>query len=63
MLKLPAFDPAEVKESNATSYPPPYHTDNGRRYNRRVGDHAGLTHYGVVLTRPVFAPARSFNPG
>jgi len=53
MLKMPAFDPAEVKESNATSYPPPYHTDNSKRYNRRIGDHAGLTHYGVVLTRIV----------
>jgi len=36
MLKMPAFDPAEVKESNATSYPPPYHTDNTNRYNRRT---------------------------
>lgn len=33
--------------------PWPYHTDNSRRYNRRIGDHAGLTHYGVVLTRIV----------
>jgi uncharacterized cupin superfamily protein len=53
MLKMPAFDPADVKESNATTYPPPYHIDNSNRYNRRIGDHAGLTHYGVVLTRIV----------
>jgi uncharacterized cupin superfamily protein len=53
MPKMPAFDPTDVKESNATSYPPPYHTDNSNRYNRRVGDHAGLAHYGVVLTRIV----------
>jgi uncharacterized cupin superfamily protein len=53
MLKMPAFDPADIKESNASSYPPPYHADNSNRYNRRIGDHAGLTHYGVVLTRIV----------
>ena len=53
MPKMPAFDPADVKESNASSYPPPYHADNSNRYNRRIGDHAGLTHYGVVLTRIV----------
>jgi uncharacterized cupin superfamily protein len=53
MPKMPAFDPAEIMESNATTYPMPYHTDNTRRYNRRLGDHARLTHYGVVLTRIV----------
>jgi uncharacterized cupin superfamily protein len=53
MPKMPAFDPADVKESNASSYPPPHHADNSNRYNRRIGDHAGLTHYGVVLTRIV----------
>ncbi len=53
MLKMPAFDPAGLMESNATTYPPPYHADNTQRYNRRIGDHAGVTHYGVVLTRIV----------
>jgi len=53
MVKMPAFDPAEVTESNATTYPAPYHTDNLKRFNRRLGDHARLTHYGVVLTRIV----------
>jgi len=53
MPKMPAFDPTEIKESNATTYPMPYHTDNTHRYNRRLGDHARLTHYGVVLTRIV----------
>jgi uncharacterized cupin superfamily protein len=53
MLTLPAFDPDEIKESNATGYPPPYHTDNLKRFNRRLGDHAGLKNYGVVLTRIV----------
>jgi uncharacterized cupin superfamily protein len=51
MPKLPAFDPLTLPESNATSYPPPYHQDNLRRFNRRLGDHAGLTNFGVVLTR------------
>ena len=49
--KLPAFDPLTLSESNATGYPPPYNEDAKRRFNRRVGDHAGLTKYGVVLTR------------
>lgn len=53
MPTLPAFDPADVKESNATTYPPPFHTDNLKRFNRRIGDHAGLKNYGVVLTRIV----------
>jgi uncharacterized cupin superfamily protein len=53
MPKMPAFDPADLAETNASSYPPPYHTDNTHRYNRRLGDHARLTHYGVVLTRIV----------
>lgn len=49
--KPPAFNPLDLPESNATSYPPPYDKDNTRRFNRRLGDHAGLTNYGVVLTR------------
>lgn len=51
MPKPPAFDPLDLPESNATSYPAPYNTDNTKRFNRRLGDHAGLTKYGVVLTR------------
>ena len=53
MPKPPAFDPLSLPESNASAYPPPYHEDNKRRFNRRLGDHAGLTKYGVVLTRIV----------
>ena len=49
----PAFDPFSLPESNATAYPPPYQEDNKRRFNRRLGDFAGLTKYGVVLTRIV----------
>ncbi len=32
-------------------YPPPITKTQTRRFNRRLGDHAGLTKYGVVLTR------------
>jgi mannose-6-phosphate isomerase-like protein (cupin superfamily) len=53
MPKPPAFNPFELLETNATSYPPPFHEDNTRRFNRRLGDHARLTKYGVVLTRIV----------
>jgi len=49
----PAFDPAEVPESNYTSYPEPLRAPNQNRYNRRLGDHAGLKNFGVNLTRIV----------
>ena len=52
-MPMPAFNPFDLPESNASTYPPPYHQDNKRRFNRRLGDHAGLTHFGVVLTRIV----------
>jgi uncharacterized cupin superfamily protein len=47
----PAFDPAEVAESNATTYPEPLRAPNQKRYNRRLGNHAGLKNFGVNLTR------------
>ncbi|MEZ5925924.1 MAG: cupin domain-containing protein [Hyphomicrobiaceae bacterium] len=47
----PAFKPGDVPESNATAIPPPFQQANQRRYNRRLGDHAGLTNFGVMLTR------------
>jgi uncharacterized cupin superfamily protein len=50
-LHVPAFHPNEVSESNATSYPEPYRAVNLKRHNRRLGDHAGLTNFGVNLTR------------
>ena len=52
-LSLPAFDPKDVPESNATAIPPPYQRDNQNRTNRRLGDHAGLTNFGVNLTRVI----------
>jgi uncharacterized cupin superfamily protein len=47
----PAFDPADVPESNATSYPAAFRAANSHRWNRRLGDHAGLGNFGVNLTR------------
>jgi uncharacterized cupin superfamily protein len=47
----PAFDPHEIDESNATSLPEPFRAEAQRRYNRRLGDHAGLRNFGVNLTR------------
>jgi hypothetical protein len=49
--RLPAFDPADLAESNATSYPPKFKAINSRRWNRRLGDHVGLKNFGVNLTR------------
>jgi uncharacterized cupin superfamily protein len=49
--KPPAFDPLGIIESNATSYPDKFKAMNSRRWNRRLGDHAGLTNFGVNLTR------------
>src|SRR4051812_6790575 len=51
--RLPAFDPADVAESNATSYPAAFRGDNSKRWNRRLGDHVGLRNFGVNLTRIV----------
>jgi uncharacterized cupin superfamily protein len=52
-LKFPAFDPSAVSESNFTSYPELHRPANQMRYNRRLGDHAGLRNFGVNLTRIV----------
>jgi uncharacterized cupin superfamily protein len=49
----PAFDPADIAESNATGYPAPFREANSARWNRRLGDHAGLSNFGVNLTRIV----------
>jgi uncharacterized cupin superfamily protein len=51
--RLPAFDPADIAESNATSYPVAFRADNSKRWNRRLGDHVGLKNFGVNLTRIV----------
>jgi uncharacterized cupin superfamily protein len=56
----PAFDPDTVAESNSTSLPPPHRAVNQMRYNRRLGDHAGLTNFGVILTRIIPGGQSSF---
>lgn len=45
------FRPADVPESNASSYPEPFRDAQRKRHNRRLGDHAGLKNYGVNLIR------------
>jgi uncharacterized cupin superfamily protein len=47
------FRPDEVPESNFTSYPEPFRATNQQRFNRKLGDHAGLVNFGVNLTRIV----------
>ncbi|WP_456619634.1 MULTISPECIES: cupin domain-containing protein [unclassified Bradyrhizobium] len=59
-LTLPAFDPDDVSESNFTSYPAVHRAANQMRYNRRLGDHAGLTNFGVNLTRIIPGGQSSF---
>ena len=51
--KPSGFDPLTLPESNATSYPEAFRAGNQQRWNRRLGDHAGLTNYGVNMTRIV----------
>ncbi len=50
---LPAFDPTDVAESNATGYPEPFRAANSRRWVRRLGNHVDLTNFGVNLVRIV----------
>ena len=45
------FKPADVPESNASSYPEPFREVQRKRYSRRLGDHAGLKNFGVNLIR------------
>ena len=40
-----------LPESNATGYPEPFRAANQQRWNRRLGNHANLTNFGVNLTR------------
>lgn len=59
-LALPAFNPDDVSESNSTSYPAVHRAANQMRYNRRLGDYAGLTNFGVNLTRIIPGGQSSF---
>ena len=49
--KPSGFDPLSLPESNATTYPEAFRADNQQRWNRRLGNHAGLNNFGVNLTR------------
>jgi uncharacterized cupin superfamily protein len=53
MAARSGFDPLTLPESNATSYPEPFRAMNQQRWNRRLGDHAGLRNFGINLTRIV----------
>jgi uncharacterized cupin superfamily protein len=53
MVEKSGFDPLALPESNATSYPEPFRAMNQQRWNRRLGDHAGLRNFGVNLVRIV----------
>ena len=45
------FDPLSLPENNATTYPSPHREAQAKRWNRRLGDHAGLANFGVNITR------------
>jgi uncharacterized cupin superfamily protein len=45
------IDVAALPVHSGTFYPPPYHTPCLARFRKRLGDAAGLTQYGVNLTR------------
>jgi len=51
MTEKSGFDPLTAPESNVTGYPEPYRAANQNRWNRRLGNHAKLTNFGVNLTR------------
>ncbi len=53
MAEKSGFDPLALPESNATTYPEPFRALNQTRFNRRLGNHAGLRNFGVNLTRVV----------
>ncbi len=53
MTEKSGFDPLTLPESNASGYPAPHRAANQLRWNRRLGDHARLTNFGVNLTRIV----------
>ena len=53
MPEKSGFEPLLLPESNATGYPEPYRAANQQRWNRRIGNHAHLTNFGVNLTRIV----------
>ena len=45
------FRPTDLPESNSSGYPAPFRDAQGKRWNRRLGDHGGLKNYGVNFVR------------
>ncbi len=51
--KKHAFTVNDVTQETGTGYPAPFHEIANGRYKARVGDHAGLSQYGVnIVTLP-----------
>ena len=48
-MKLPALDPATVKEVRGSAYPEPFKSRMGERTKKRLGEACGLTKFGVNL--------------
>lgn len=48
-LQLPALDPAQIDAQTGSSYPAPLRDRVTGRSRRRLGDAAGLKHFGVNL--------------
>lgn len=48
---MPKLDPASVPVTTGSAYPPPFDEPCRHRENRRLGQAAGLTQFGVNLTR------------
>ena len=48
---MPRIDPATVPVVRGSKYPPPFDEPCRARENRQLGVAAGLTHFGVNLTR------------
>ena len=55
-----AFRPADVPESNASSYPEPFREGQRKRFNRRLGDMVGSRT--TASTSFGFYPAASRRP-
>lgn len=51
MVEKSGFDPLSLPETNSSSYPEAFRAAQQKRWNRRLGDHAGLKNFGVNLTR------------
>jgi uncharacterized cupin superfamily protein len=49
-LLLPALDPVTVAQAYGSNYPAPFRAGVAERAKRKLGDAAGLTHFGVNLT-------------